>query len=67
MQLLSLAPRLIPALALACVLSACGGGNNGGGGGNNGGGGGGVPIAVTPTPPAAQPDTSVKPEMRCAP
>ena len=60
MQLLSLAPRLIPALALACVLSACGGGNNGGGGS-------GVPIAVTPTPPAAQPDTNVKPEMRCAP
>jgi hypothetical protein len=58
MQLLSPTRRLIPALALACVLSACGGG-----GGNNGG----VPIVGTPTPPATQPDTSVKPEMRCAP
>ncbi len=59
MQLLSLTPRLIPALALACVLSACGGGS-----GNNGG----VPIVGTPTPPPpTQPDTSVKPEMRCAP
>ncbi|WP_454902744.1 hypothetical protein [Variovorax gossypii] len=57
MHLLSLTPRLIPVLALACVLSACGGGNNGGG----------VPIVGTPTPPATQPDTSVKPEMRCAP
>ncbi|MBN8751851.1 MULTISPECIES: hypothetical protein [Variovorax] len=58
MQFLSSTPRLIPVLILACVLSACGGGSNGGGGVV-----GGLPGTGTPTPP----DTSVKPEMRCAP
>ena len=47
---------------MACALSACGGG----GGGDGSGFFSGFPGAVAPTP-AAQPDTAVKPEMRCAP
>ncbi len=53
-----LARRLVPALVLACALSACGG--SGGGGGFVGG---------TPTPPTTptQPDTGVAPVKSCAP
>ena len=40
---------------LALALSACGGGD-----------GGTTPPATNPTPPTT-PDTTVKPEMRCAP
>ena len=54
--------RLVPALVLACALSACGG--SGGGGGGFAGG--------TPTPPATPttptpPDTGVAPVKSCAP
>lgn len=53
-----LCARLVPALVLACALSACGG--SGGGGGFVGG---------TPTPPTTptQPDTGVAPVKSCAP
>jgi hypothetical protein len=55
--------RLVPALTLACALSACGGGNDGGGFFS------GLPGAGTPTTPVAPtpPDTGVKPVIRCAP
>jgi hypothetical protein len=63
-MLYSLPARLVPALILACALSACGGGSGGGGGGFFGG----LPGAGTPPPPVTPPaDTGVKPEMRCAP
>ncbi|MDP9932937.1 hypothetical protein J2X90_000160 [Variovorax paradoxus] len=64
MRLSSLPVRLVPALVLASALSACGGGDGGGGFS------GFLPGVATPTPtvPAAPPpETSVKPEMRCAP
>jgi hypothetical protein len=60
MQFLTLSTRLAAALIVACTLSACGGGSDAGGFFS------GFPGAVAPTP-AAQPDTTVKPEMRCAP
>jgi len=55
--------RLVPALVLACALSACGGSGGGGGGGFVGG---------TPTPPTTPttptpPDTGVAPVKSCAP
>ncbi|KQU87094.1 hypothetical protein ASC78_06020 [Variovorax sp. Root318D1] len=63
MRLSSLPVRLVPALVLAFALSACGGGDGGGFSGFLPG-----VAAPTPTTPAAPPtDTSVKPEMRCAP
>lgn len=57
----TLCARLVPALVLACALSACGG--SGGGGGFVGG---------TPTPPTTpttptQPDAGVAPVKSCAP
>ena len=55
----SLPARLLFACLLACTLTACGGSDN------NGGGFAGFPPVTTPPPP--QPDTGVKPEMRCAP
>jgi len=65
MRLSSLPVRLVPALVLASALSACGGGDGGGAGFS------GFLPGVTVPPPAAPtappPDTSVKPEMRCAP
>ena len=61
MRFLTLSTRLAAALIAACALSACGGGDSGAGGFFSG-----FPGAVAPTP-AAQPDTTVKPEMRCAP
>jgi len=62
MRLLTLSTRLAPALIVACALSACGGGNG------NGGFFSGFPGAVIPTPATpTPPDTTVKPEMRCAP
>jgi hypothetical protein len=63
MRFLILSARLPAALIVACALSACGGG-----GSDTGGFFSGFPGAVTPAPtPAPQPDTTVKPEMRCAP
>ncbi|PIF76838.1 MULTISPECIES: hypothetical protein [unclassified Variovorax] len=53
----SLPTRLLAAFLLACTLSACGGSDNNGGG---------FPPIITP-PPQPQPETGVKPEMRCAP
>ena len=53
----SLPTRLLAAFILACTLSACGGSDNNGGG---------FPPIITP-PPQPQPETGVKPEMRCAP
>ena len=64
MRFSSLPMRLFSALVLAFALSACGGGDGGGGFSGL------LPGVATPTPaaPAAPPpDTSVKPEMRCAP
>ncbi|MDP9881512.1 hypothetical protein J2W25_005848 [Variovorax boronicumulans] len=55
----SLPARLLFAFLLACTLSACGGSDNGGGFA-------GFPPVTTP-PPQPQPETGVKPEMRCAP
>ena len=65
MRLSSLPARLVPALILACTLSAWGGGKGGGGGFFGGLPGVGTPTPTTPTTPP--PDTGVKPEMRCAP
>jgi hypothetical protein len=59
MRLLTLSTRLAAALIVACALSACGGGGSDAGGFFSG-----FPGAVTLP---AQPDTTVKPEMRCAP
>ncbi len=59
MRFLTLSTRLAAALIVACALSACGGGSSGSFFS-------GFPGAVAPTPPT-QPDTIVKPEMRCAP
>ena len=66
MKISSLATRLVPvlpALIVACALSACGGGSDGGAFS-------GLPGAVTPpTTPVAPtpPDTGVKPVKSCAP
>ncbi|RIX78653.1 hypothetical protein D3H34_16200 [Acidovorax cavernicola] len=57
----SLPTRLLAAFILACTLSACGGSDNGGGGFP------GFPPGTGTTPPQPQPETGVKPEMRCAP
>lgn len=60
MRIPSSGMRLVPMLALACALSACGGGNGGGGFF------GGTPTPTTPTPPAT-PDTGAAPLKSCAP
>ncbi|CAA2110302.1 hypothetical protein [Variovorax paradoxus] len=63
MKLAHLHARLLPALIVACALSACGGGS---------GGGGVIGLPTTPTTPTSptaptQPDTGVAPVKSCAP
>jgi hypothetical protein len=53
-------PRLVPALFLACLLSACGGGSGGGGFF------GGLPVVGNPEP-TPNPPATPEPVMRCAP
>ncbi|MGJ7613331.1 MULTISPECIES: hypothetical protein [unclassified Variovorax] len=70
MRLFSILARLVPALIVACALTACGGGSDTNNSNSNSGFVGGLPATGTNTPSPAAPtpaDDGVAVVKRCAP